>query len=103
MKDEPNDFEQMLEPDRRSHKWESQSPTFLDGTTSLEDHQRLKAEYHHLPRGHEQAYTDAELEYAVTLIRAAYPYLNDLVGIASSMRVLVPLVEEFLLHHGGLE
>lgn len=48
-------------------------------------------------------YTAAELEYAVALVRACYPYMEELVGIASAMRRLVPDLTEFLQRHGGIE
>lgn len=44
-------------------------------------------------------YTAAELEYAVALVRACYPYMQELVGIASAMRSLVPDLDEFLARH----
>lgn len=51
----------------------------------------------------EPQYLAAEVEYAVALMKEAYPYLKDMVGVASAMRILVPDVEEFLSHHGGTD
>lgn len=47
----------------------------------------------------EWMHNDVELKYAVSLLRAAYPYLETMIGIASGMRFLLPDVEEFLQHH----
>lgn len=47
----------------------------------------------------ERWYQEIELNYAVLLLRESLPYLQDMVGIASAMRILVPDIEEFLQHH----
>lgn len=44
-------------------------------------------------------YRAVEMEYAVALLRAARPYLESMIGVASGMRSLLPDVDEFLRHH----
>jgi hypothetical protein len=71
--------------------------------TPMEEEELAEPGFVRLPAKHQQMYMDAELEYAVLLIRAAYPLAEAMVGIGSSARAVVPDLKEFLERHGGVE